>query len=149
MPSRHAHRHALRRSKEPLVITPPELDHLPELPADHGWRNPLEGKYFNRDKWTLYRLACCGSTDIARVVKVEEIVFECRRAAPVEGPFACRGAAHTVFAFAASLAAKSDFPDPATMRLTAEPTPPARDHDASTSRRSPPLTSPSPVDLIA
>ena len=36
MPSRSAHRHALRRSKEPLVIAPPELPDLPLLPEGHG-----------------------------------------------------------------------------------------------------------------
>lgn len=67
MPSRHAHRHALRRSKEPLVIPPQELAALPLLPADHGWRNPVRGDDYDRNTWEAYRSAPHDSATLATV----------------------------------------------------------------------------------
>lgn len=70
MPSRSAHRHALRRSKEPLVIAPLELPVLPTLPRNHGWRNPVRGDYYQRDVWELYRVDPHASATLATVQRV-------------------------------------------------------------------------------
>lgn len=70
MPSRHAHRAALRRSKEPLCIPPAGLDAMPALPAGYGWRNPVRGYDYDRAEWQLYRDHPGGSETLV-VVRAE------------------------------------------------------------------------------
>lgn len=55
MPSRSAHRAALRRSQEPNVIAPEGVT-LPELPIGMNWHNPVVGQSTDRDEWNLLRV---------------------------------------------------------------------------------------------
>ncbi|MBB5875909.1 hypothetical protein [Xanthomonas sp. 3498] len=55
MPSRSAHRAALRRALEPSVI-PPEGVALPSLPDNMNWLNPVIGNDHDRDIWNLIRI---------------------------------------------------------------------------------------------
>ncbi|MBB4126210.1 hypothetical protein GGR77_001500 [Xanthomonas translucens] len=66
MPSRSAHRAALRRAKEPGVIAPEGVT-LPELPEDMGWRNPVRGDAFDRDEWQLYQIEPGASINLATI----------------------------------------------------------------------------------
>jgi hypothetical protein len=66
MPSRSAHRAALRRSQEPNVIAPEGVT-LPELPTGMNWHNPVVGESTDRDEWTLLRVGPGGATVLARV----------------------------------------------------------------------------------
>lgn len=70
MPSRHAHRAALRRSKEPGCIPPANLVDMPAVPSGCGWRNPMRGYDFDRSEWELYRVHAAGSDRLALVKAV-------------------------------------------------------------------------------
>jgi hypothetical protein len=67
MPSRHAHRAALRRTKEPSCIPPPELPDLPALPPGCGWLNPVVGARFEREEWAIIRVTPAGGVRLATV----------------------------------------------------------------------------------
>ncbi|NIJ87011.1 hypothetical protein FHY35_004061 [Xanthomonas arboricola] len=67
MPSRSAHRAALRRSREPSVIAPEGMT-LPELPQRLGWRNPMRGDHYVRNEWELYRVSSIDAYTIATVL---------------------------------------------------------------------------------
>jgi len=66
MPSRSAHRAALRRSQEPSVIAPDGVT-LPELPANMNWLNPVRGDRFDRDEWNLLLVGAGETVVIARI----------------------------------------------------------------------------------
>lgn len=66
MPSRSAHRAALRRSKEPSVIAPEGVT-LPALPPSMSWHNPVIGGNVDRDEWNLLRVGPGGADVLARV----------------------------------------------------------------------------------
>ncbi len=70
MPSRSAHRAALRRSQEPSVIAPDGVT-LPDLPIDMNWLNPVVGQNANRDEWCLLRVGPGGAEVLARVRRNE------------------------------------------------------------------------------
>lgn len=66
MPSRSAHRAALRRSREPSVIAPEGVT-LPELPVGMNWLNPVVGNDTDRDQWCLIRASAGGAEVLARI----------------------------------------------------------------------------------
>lgn len=76
MPSRHAHRAALRRSKEPYVITPSGLPGLPPLPSGMGWRNPVRDEDYDRSEWQVYIVLPHASVVLARVNQLADQTFE-------------------------------------------------------------------------
>jgi len=77
MPSRHAHRAALRRHAEPDVLPPTGLSDLPPLPDDGlGWRNPVRGDAYERREWAVYIDHPGGSITLARVRQQQDGGFE-------------------------------------------------------------------------
>ena len=66
MPSRSAHRAALRRSQEPGVIAAEGVT-LPELPAGMNWHNPVVGESIDRNEWNVLRVGPGGADVLARV----------------------------------------------------------------------------------
>ncbi len=66
MPSRSAHRAALRRSQEPGVIAAEGMT-LPELPAGMNWHNPVVGENIDRNEWDVLRVGPGGADVLARV----------------------------------------------------------------------------------
>lgn len=76
MPSRHAHRAALRRSKEPCVIPPQALPVLPVLPPAMAWRNPVRGYDYDRSEWQIYIVLPHASVVLARVNQLLDQTFE-------------------------------------------------------------------------
>lgn len=78
MPSRHAHRAALRRSKEPSVIPPSGLSELPLLPTGMAWRNPVRDYDYDRSEWQIYIVLPHASVELARVNQVADQTFEVR-----------------------------------------------------------------------
>ena len=109
MPSRSAHRHAIRRSKEPLVIAPAELPDLPVLPPGHGWRNPVRGDYYVRDEWELYRMHPEASITLAVIHRLDAGSFSVHLASADFGPPDFVGSAQEAFMLAAGRAQESDF----------------------------------------
>lgn len=78
MPSRHAHRAALRRFNEPSVTPPAGLGELPVLPyRATGWRNPVVGDDYDRTVWEIYQVIPGSSRVLASVQLVGE-VFQVR-----------------------------------------------------------------------
>lgn len=78
MPSRAAHRAALRRSSEPSVILPTGLVQPPLLPMDMGWRNPVRGYDYIRNEWHAYIVLPDASYSYACVWLLEDRSFEVR-----------------------------------------------------------------------
>ncbi|MDR7192718.1 hypothetical protein [Luteimonas terrae] len=80
MPSRHATKAALRRSREPLVIPPEGLAEMPSLGHsifnDRGWRNPVVGDDYVRTEWQAFSSAPGCSGTLARVVLAAEGAFK-------------------------------------------------------------------------
>lgn len=68
MPSRSAHRAALRRAQEPSVI-PPEGVTLPDLPEGMNWLNPVIGDSYARDVWNIIRILPGGAVTIASITR--------------------------------------------------------------------------------
>ncbi|WP_238691651.1 hypothetical protein [Xanthomonas arboricola] len=66
MPSRSAHRAALRRSQEPGVIAPEGVT-LPDLPIGMTWHNPIVGQNIDRDEWEVLRVGPGGADVLARI----------------------------------------------------------------------------------
>jgi hypothetical protein len=67
MPSRHAHRAALRRVREPDVVLPEALAAFPNVPSGCRWRNPVRGHDYVRSEWQLYRIDVSACRTIAEV----------------------------------------------------------------------------------
>lgn len=90
MPSRHAHRAALRRSKEPSLIPPACLPELPRFPGGAlAWRNPMVDYDFVRTQWHTYIDHPAGSFVLSSVTLLDDGAFDvrCRTArARVEDP---------------------------------------------------------------
>lgn len=78
MPSRHAHRAALRRSKEPCVVPPRGLSELPLLPTGMAWRNPVRDYDYDRSEWQIYIVLPHASVELARVNELGDQTFEAR-----------------------------------------------------------------------
>lgn len=80
MPSRHATRAALQRSREPPVIPPAGLTEMPSLGyslvKDRGWRNPLRGDHFDRSLWEAYQVGCETARVLSSVRLVADGTFE-------------------------------------------------------------------------
>jgi hypothetical protein len=74
MPSRSAHKAALRRAKEPTVIAPPGVE-LPALSSPFGWRNPVHDYSFDRDEWQVYREHPEQAITVARVRRLPDGAF--------------------------------------------------------------------------
>jgi hypothetical protein len=109
MPSKAAHRAALRRSKEPGVIAPAELSDLPLLPPDHGWRNPMREYDYVRDEWELYRMGVHASITLAVIHLLDAGSFSVHLASADFGPADLVGTAQEAFMRAAGHAQESDF----------------------------------------
>ena len=107
MPSRSAHRHALRRSKEPLVIAPPELPDLPLLPDGHGWRNPMRDYHYVRDEWELYRMHPQASITLAVIRRCDSGTYFVRLAGAALAAADLQGTAQEAFDLAARSARTS------------------------------------------
>ena len=108
MPSRSAHRHALRRSKEPLVIAPPELPDLPLLPEGHGWRNPMRDYHYVRDEWELYRMHPHAAITLAVIRRCDSQTYSVRLAGAAVAAADISGSAQEAFDLAARNARASD-----------------------------------------
>jgi hypothetical protein len=78
MPSRAAHRTALRRFKEPSVVAPSGLDKLPALSSQMGWRNPVRDYDYVRSEWQIYIVLAHASVSLAQVNEVRASTFEVR-----------------------------------------------------------------------
>ena len=75
MPSRHAHRAALKRISEPAVIPPAGLAELPTLLGrSTGWRNRVIGDDYDRTLWEAY-LVVPGSSRVLAEVRLIDGVF--------------------------------------------------------------------------
>lgn len=110
MPSKAAHRHALRRSKEPLVVAPSDMPDLPALPPEHGWRNPMRGDYYVRDEWQLYRMHPEASITLAVIHRIDTGSFSVHLASADFGPPDLVGSAQEAFDLAAGRARSADLP---------------------------------------
>lgn len=71
MPSRSAHRAALRRSQEPNVIAPEGIT-LPDLPNRMNWHNPVIGDRTDRDRWDVLNVGPGGAVVVASVHRGEQ-----------------------------------------------------------------------------
>jgi hypothetical protein len=109
MPSKAAHRAALRRSKEPGVIAPAELPDLPALPPGHGWRNPMREYDYVRDEWELYRMHTAASITLAVIHRLNDGRFSVHLASADFGPPDLVGSAQEAFMRAAGRTQESDF----------------------------------------
>lgn len=80
MPSRHATKAALRRSREPVVIPPAGLVEMPSLDDsifnDRGWRNPLRGYDTDRTLWEAYHVGPESARVLASVQLAADGTFE-------------------------------------------------------------------------
>ena len=94
MPSRSARLHALRRSKEALVIAPPELLNLPLLPTGHGWRNPMRDYHYVRDEWELYRMHPQASITLALIRRCDSRTYSVQLAGAAVAAADLLGNAH-------------------------------------------------------
>ena len=87
MASSDSRRAALRRSKLPGVLPPPELTELPALPQTpraYGWRNPINSVDYNRDAWEIYYVEPGGSVTVVFLRRVSGDQFRLWRGGQVE-----------------------------------------------------------------